>query len=187
MAKYLIIEGMRGSCKTAILKRAVHAIQTRHQSIVLKEHVWPVHVGSSQAINDQRMTDAFALDQSLRRKRDAETIWICERHPFISEWINNRSCAGQPHTLWPTVQAPEAVIILTCSPAEAAQRSRIGHEKNLIKDLARERDAYSAIGLREAGTPNVWHRDTTNPGSILTISAAVVDLVLQIARTGGAA
>lgn len=187
MAKYLIIEGMRGSCKTAILQRALHAIQTNHPAIVLKEHVWAERIGTSQAINDQRMTDAFALDQSLRRKRDAETIWICERHPFISEWINNRSCAGQPHTLWPTVQAPEAVIILTCSPAEAAQRSRIGHEKNLIKDLARERDAYSCIGLREAGTPNVWNRDTTNPGSILTISAAVVDLVLQIARTGGAA
>ena len=184
MAKYLIIEGMRGSCKTAIMQRALHAIQTRHQSIVLKEHVWPVHVGSSQAINDRRMTDAFAFYQQLKRKRSADTIWICERHPFISEWVNNRSCAAHPHVMWPNCQPPEAVIVLTCSPVEASQRSPIGHERNLIKDLARERDAYSAIGLREAGTTNVWHRDTTDPGSILTISAALVDLVLQIAKGG---
>ena len=174
--KIIIVEGATCTGKTAVIKRAMIALQNK--GLKVKHIEWPENVGrfTVKQYVDKSISAACDFDaQTIKLKKSFDVV-ICDSHPIITNFVKYPDWVN-PSRLWQTLTKPHAVLLLNCQPNVIKQRAAAKDKLIGLNDIVNQLDGYADLSAAQVGTMQIHRANVSDNLGLLLASGDLVRIV----------
>lgn len=178
--KMIIVEGAPCSGKTAIIKRAIIALQNK--GLKVKHVTWLEPNGRNTVKQwvDKSITAACEFDSTIDALENMFDVVICDSHPVITNFVKHPDLAN-PLRLWQTLSKPDAVLLLNCQPNIIRQRA-ISKDKIIsLNEIVCQLDGYAELSTAHVGTMQIHRANVSDNLGLLYASGDLVRIAESLA------
>lgn len=171
--KIIIVEGATCTGKTAVIKRAILALQNKGLKVNHLE--WPEPAGRNtiKQYVDKSITAACDFDaRTLELERKFDVV-ICDSHPIITNFVKYPDWVN-PSRLWQTLTKPDAALLLNCQPNIIKQRAAAKDKPISLNDVVNQLDGYANLSAAQVGTIHIHRANVSDNLGLLLASGDLV-------------
>lgn len=171
--KLIIVEGVTCSGKTAIIKRAMLALEK--SGLKVKHVTWPQpeHRCTVKQFVDKAVTAACTFDGRLSTLEKMFDVVICDSHPVITQQVQHPALINAAR-LWQTITKPDAVLLLNCQPQVIRSRAAACDKTITLNDIVAQTDAYAELSGAQLGTMRIHRANVSDSLGLLLASGDLV-------------
>lgn len=181
--KIIIVEGATCTGKTAVIKRAMIALQNK--GLKVKHVEWSENLGrfTVKQYVDKSISAACDFDAQTIELEKSFDVVICDSHPIITNFVKYQNWV-HPSRLWQTLTKPHAVLLLNCQPSVIRLRALSKDKIISLNDIVNQLDGYANLSAAQVGTMHIHRANVSDNLGLLLASGDLVRIVESFFNQG---